>query len=78
MEWRLDKLRPTPAELEVAVVVSPAGHDVPVLAMLLHVHIDDPAVVLSQRLNKTVDEKKRRTLAMSHRRPKAIPDSPLI
>ena len=43
--------------MQVAARVSPAGDDMSVLAVLLHVHIDNPAVVLSQRLHKTTEPK---------------------
>ena len=46
--------------------VSPAGDDMSVLAVLLHVHIDNPAVVLSQRLHKTTEPKKKLLMAQSN------------
>ena len=41
--------------MRLQLQVSPAGDDMSVLAVLLHVYIDNPAVVLSQRLNKTTE-----------------------
>ena len=38
--------------VHVHVRVSPARHQVPVVAVMLHVHVDHPAAVLAERLHE--------------------------